>query len=50
MYRGAVDDSYDDPNAVNEAYLRDAIDATLAGETPSISETPAVGCTIKWKR
>jgi len=50
VYRGAVDDSYDDPKAVKDAYLRDAIDATLAGETPSVSETPAVGCTIKWKR
>lgn len=48
-YHGAVDDSYDDPNAVREHYLRDAIEAVLSGENPSTSETRPVGCTIKWK-
>jgi peroxiredoxin len=48
-YRGAVDDNYDDPQAVEITYLRDALDAVLAGKTPPIAETQAVGCTIKWK-
>jgi peroxiredoxin len=48
-YHGAVDDNYDDPNAVEERYLRDAIKAVLAGEEPPASETRPVGCTIKWK-
>ena len=48
-YHGAVDDNYDDPDAVQEAYLRDAIEAVLAGEEPSTSHTSPVGCTIKWK-
>lgn len=48
-YHGAVDDNYDDPNAVRENYLRDAIEAVLSGEGPSVSETRPVGCTIKWK-
>ena len=30
-------------------YLRNALDAVLAGETPPVQETPPVGCTIKWK-
>jgi peroxiredoxin len=48
-YHGAPDDNYDDPQAVQQQYLRDALDAVLAGETPAIAETPPVGCTIKWK-
>ena len=48
-YHGAPDDNYDDPQAVRKQYLRDALDAVLAGETPAIAETPPVGCTIKWK-
>lgn len=48
-YHGAVDDNYDDPNAVQDHYLRDAIEAVLSGGEPSTSETRPVGCTIKWK-
>jgi peroxiredoxin len=49
QYHGAIDDNYDNPNAVKANYLRDALEAVLAGETPSVQETPPVGCTIKWK-
>jgi peroxiredoxin len=48
-YHGAIDDNYDDPTAVQQPYLRDALDSILAGREPAISETPPVGCTIKWK-
>lgn len=48
-YHGAIDDNYDNPNAVKNHYLQDALDAVLAGQTPAIAETPPVGCTIKWK-
>jgi hypothetical protein len=30
-------------------YLRNALDAVLVGGEPPVAETPAVGCTIKWK-
>ncbi len=49
QYHGAIDDNYDDPGAVTQQYLRDALDAVLAGQTPAVTETPPVGCTIKWK-
>jgi peroxiredoxin len=49
QYHGAIDDNYDNPNAVKEHYLRDALDAILGGETPPAQETTPVGCTIKWK-
>ncbi len=48
-YLGAIDDSYDDPNAVRVSYLRDALDAILGGTTPAIHNTPPMGCTIKWR-
>jgi peroxiredoxin len=48
-YHGTVDDNYEDPEAVREAYLRDAIEAVLEGREPATAETAPVGCTIKWK-
>ncbi|MBN1681282.1 MAG: thioredoxin family protein [Anaerolineae bacterium] len=49
IFRGAIDDNYDDPGAVKQHYLRDALDAVLSGQTPAITTSNAVGCTIKWK-
>ncbi len=48
VYHGAIDDSRDE-RSVGTRYLRDALEAVLAGEEPPIAETPAVGCTVKWK-
>ncbi|MEM7346824.1 MAG: thioredoxin family protein [Chloroflexota bacterium] len=48
QYHGALDDNYEVPEAVQHHYLRNALDALLAGQTPTVAETPAVGCTIKW--
>jgi len=48
-YRGAIDDNYDDPAAVQHRYLQDALDTVLAGNSPEITTTGAIGCTIKWK-
>ena len=47
-YHGAPDDNYDETQA-SVPYLRNALDAVLAGEAPPVAETPPVGCTIKWK-
>ena len=49
QYHGAPDDNHEDPAAVQHTYFRDALDAVLAGESPTVSQTPPVGCTIKWK-
>jgi peroxiredoxin len=46
-YRGAPDGDYDDPSR-NAAWLRDALDAVLAGNAPDLAETSPVGCSIKW--
>lgn len=47
-YSGAPDADFDDP-AQNAAWLRDALDAVLAGATPDRPETGPVGCSIKWR-
>jgi peroxiredoxin len=47
-YHGAPDDNYDESQA-SVPYLRNALDATLAGQEPPVADTPPVGCTIKWK-
>jgi peroxiredoxin len=48
VYHGAVDDNRDE-SQVTQHYLRDAIEAALAGETPPVADTPPVGCTVKWR-
>jgi peroxiredoxin len=47
-YRGAPDADHDDPSQ-NAAWLRDALDAVLAGEEVARPETEPVGCSVKWK-
>ncbi|HUK94267.1 MAG TPA: thioredoxin family protein [Gaiellaceae bacterium] len=47
-YHGAIDDNRDE-TAVGQHYLRDVLDAVLAGQEPAVRETPAVGCSVKWK-
>ena len=46
-YHGAIDDNRDE-TGVSQQYLRDALDAVLAGSDPAVAETPPVGCTVKW--
>jgi peroxiredoxin len=48
-YQGAPDPDYQEP-AHNASWLREAIDAALAGEEPAHPETDPVGCSVKWKR
>ena len=48
QYRGAPDGDYADPSQ-QARWLRDALDAVLAGEQTSRPETDPVGCSIKWK-
>jgi peroxiredoxin len=48
IYHGAIDDNRDE-DAVTTHYLRDAIAAALVGEMPPVTDTPPVGCTVKWR-
>ncbi len=46
-YVGAIDDS-ERPQHVKIHYVRDALDALLAGKDPSVTKTKVVGCSVKW--
>jgi peroxiredoxin len=48
-YRGAPDADHNDPG-LNAAWLREALDALLAGEEPARPETPPKGCSVKWSQ
>lgn len=47
-YMGKIDDHLDD-SKVTERFLRDAVDALLAGKEPEIAETRQVGCDIEYE-
>ena len=47
-YRGAPDPDSNDPT-LNATWLREALDAMLAGEEIARPETEPVGCSVKWK-
>jgi len=46
-YEGAIDDSQR-VDHVTKHYLRAALDASLAGQTPAVTQTKLIGCSIKW--
>lgn len=46
-YVGAIDDS-ERPQHVTRHFVRDALDALLAGKEPPVTKTKAVGCSTKW--
>jgi peroxiredoxin len=48
-YTGKIDDNWQDAGSVKQRFLRDALEDLLAGKAPRLSETHAIGCTIKWK-
>jgi hypothetical protein len=49
VYLGAFDDS---PNGmkITKRYVEDAVTAALSGKTPEVTETPAVGCAVRYAR
>jgi peroxiredoxin len=49
VYRGSIDDSHRHPAQVQERYLEAVLERLSAGEAAPFAETPAVGCSIKWK-
>jgi peroxiredoxin len=48
-YHGAVDDNRNEPEKVKARYLKDALDAVVAGKAPAVSETKGLGCGIKFR-
>ena len=48
-YHGGIDDSWDNESGVTKTPLRSSVEALLRGEGPNPTNTPAVGCSVKWK-
>lgn len=46
-YIGAIDDNYQDADAVEVKYTEDAVDALLDGKAVPETKTRAIGCSIK---
>ena len=47
VYMGAIDDEQDE-SAVTKHYLRDAVDAALAGKSPDVTTSQQFGCSINY--
>ena len=50
VYLGAMDDSPELKKPVTKKYVEDAITAALAGKTPEVTETPSVGCLVRYAK
>lgn len=50
QYIGAIDNNADDAGKVTAKFVENAVDALLAGKPVPLTETKAIGCTIKWKQ
>lgn len=46
-YIGAIDNNYENPDDVTAHYVANAVDALIAGQPIEVTETKAVGCSIK---
>ena len=49
VYHGTIDDNYQDAGKAKEHFLKDALDALIAGKEIPVKETKAVGCSIKFR-
>jgi peroxiredoxin len=48
-YHGTIDDNHQAADKVEKRYLKDALDAVLAGKAPPTTETKSLGCGIKFR-
>jgi peroxiredoxin len=49
VYQGRIDDNHEDAGAAKHAYLREALDAAIAGKKVQPAERAVAGCSVKWK-
>jgi AhpC/TSA family protein len=49
VYHGTIDDNAREPGKVERRYLKDALDAVVAGKAVPVAETKALGCSIKFR-
>ncbi len=49
-YFGTIDNNVDNASKADKKYVQDAVNALLENSKPPVTETKAVGCTIKWRK
>lgn len=49
LYRGRIDDNWQEPDKASQKDLKRAIELILAGREVFSRQTPSMGCSIKWK-
>lgn len=47
-YIGAIDDNYQDASAVQTKYVEDAVESLLSDQPIKVTQTRAIGCSIKF--
>ena len=48
-YIGAIDNNTENAKKADKKFAEEALKDLLSGRNPQVSETKAIGCTIKWK-
>lgn len=49
VYHGAIDDNGQEPAKVENPYLKNALEAVIAGRQVPVQETKSIGCGIKFR-
>ncbi|MFT4580091.1 MAG: peroxiredoxin [Nitrospinales bacterium] len=49
LYRGRIDDNWENAEQVTQRDLKQAIDCILADQEVPVKQVPSMGCSIKWK-
>jgi peroxiredoxin len=49
LYRGRIDDNWENADQVTQRDLKQAIDCILANREVPAKQVPSMGCSIKWK-
>lgn len=49
LYRGRIDDNWEQEDKVTRRNLKEAIDYIIAGKEVTGEQIPSMGCSIKWK-
>ncbi len=49
LFQGRIDDNHSEPSRVKHRFLRDALEAAIAGRPIPEAELPVLGCSVKWR-
>lgn len=50
LYRGRIDDNWEQEEKVTQRNLKEALDCIVAGKEVPAEQIPSMGCSIKWKQ